>query len=456
MTVIPCRSCHITCIPTLHLRHPPILPSRFLIKRTKLKMASTLRQNPWRAYQSLTRQQLRTSRLSSRHLSTTPLRSNATNNPLRSRASAAADLQHASQAQRKMILSAAGIITCAAGLYGVIKLDLFGLNELDTNKDDKTTTAPPKNGAMRMDGPVGFPSGGPSLITIQGQDRLEQVPTGTSTIPHFPSTIRLPTSEATEGKQTGDDLAPSTGEEYQLLGLGVRSVSFLSIQVYVVGLYVAKSDITELQRRLLRTAIHPPTPGADADAAISGVGASAATSLVSPERQQLKELLLDAERGDAAWSAIIKDNGIRTAFRIVPTRNTDFMHLRDGWVRGITARAQAKKAAGAGEFQDESFGSSMNDFKAVFGAGKGKSVPKGQTLVLMRDAHGALDALFQPGADKPVKWMGRVADERISRLVWLNYLAGKTVSSEGARTSIVEGLMSIVERPLGTIVQKVI
>ncbi|CAI7612652.1 unnamed protein product [Penicillium discolor] len=406
-------------------------------------MASTLRQNPWRAYQSLTRQQLRTPRLSSRHLSTTPLRYNATNNPLRSRASAAADLQHASQAQRKMILSAAGIITCAAGLYGVIKLDLFGLNELDTNKDDKTTAAPPKNGAMRMDGPV-------------GQDRLEQVPTGTSTIPHFPSTIRLPTSEATEGKQTGDDLAPSTGEEYQLLGLGIRTVSFLSIQVYVVGLYVAKSDITELQRRLLRTAIHPPTPGADADAAISGAGASAATSLVSPERQQLKELLLDAERGDAAWSAIIKDNGIRTAFRIVPTRNTDFMHLRDGWVRGITARAQAKKAAEPGEFQDESFGSSMNDFKAVFGAGKGKSVPKGQTLVLMRDAHGALDALFQPGANKPVKWMGRVADERISRLVWLNYLAGKTVSSEGARTSIVEGLMSIVERPLGTIVQKVI
>ncbi|CAI7587674.1 unnamed protein product [Penicillium glandicola] len=410
-------------------------------------MASTLRQNPWRACQSLTRQQLRTTRLSSRHLSTTPLRSNATNNPLRSRASAAADLQHAAQAQRKMILSAAGMITCAVGLYGVIKLDLFGLNELDTNKDDKSaaSSTPPKNGAMRMDGPAGFPSGGPSLITIQGQDGLEQVPTGTSTIPHFPSTIRLPTSEATEGKQTGDDLAPSTGEEYQLLGLGIRTVSFLSIQVYVVGLYVAKSDITELQHRLLRTAIHPPTT--DADAAISGVGANAATSLVGPERQQLKDLLLDAERGDAAWSAIIKDNGIRTAFRIVPTRNTDFMHLRDGW---------AKKTAEPGEFQDESFGSSMNDFKAVFGAGKGKSVPKGQTLVLMRDAHGALDALFQPGADKPVKWMGRVADERISRLVWLNYLAGKTVSSEGARTSIVDGLMSIVERPLGTVVQKVI
>ncbi|KAJ5130838.1 Chalcone isomerase [Penicillium bovifimosum] len=384
-----------------------------------------------------------------------PLR-NATSNPLRSRGSAAADLQHAAQAQRKMILSAAGMITCAAGLYGVIKLDLFGLNELET-KSDKNPPPKSSSGTLQMDGPAGFPNGGPSVITIQGQDGLEQVPTGTSTIPHFPSTIRLPTHEATEGKQAGDELAPSQGEEYQLLGLGIRTVSFLSIQVYVVGLYVAKPDITTLQQRLIRTAVHPPAT--DATSAISGAGAEAATSLVPLEREQLRELLLDAERGDAVWSAVLKDDGVRTAFRIVPTRNTDFMHLRDGWVRGITARAQAKKATAtgaAGEFQDERFGTSMNDFKSVFGAGKGKAVPKGQTLVLMRDSRGVLDALFQPGDDKPVKWMGRVEDERISRLVWLNYLAGKSVASEGARTSIVDGLMRIVERPLGTVVQKVI
>ncbi|CAG8099162.1 unnamed protein product [Penicillium salamii] len=425
--------------------HTPV-PDRqscFLhISSTKSKMAS-LRQNPWRTCQSLGRQQLRTN-VNTRHLSTTPFRSNAAKNPLR-RASPAEDMQQASNAQRKMILSAAGIVTCAAGLYGTIKLDLFGLEEIE-NKKQATKNS---SNALQMDGPTGFTNGGPSVITIQGQDGLEQVPTGTSTIPHFPSTIRLPSSSQTEGKQAGDELAPSDGDEYQLLGLGIRTVSFLSIQVYVVGLYVAKSDITELQTRLIRTAIHPPT---DSEAPITGAGAESATSLVPPERKQLKELLLDAERGDAAWSAILKDDGIRTAFRIVPTRNTDFMHLRDGWVRGITAKAKAK----AGEFADEAFGTSMNDFKAVFGSGKGKSVPKGQTLVLMRDQRGALDTLFQPGADKPVTWMGRVEDERVSRLVWLNYLAGKTVSSEGARTSVVDGLMSIVERPLGTVVQKVI
>jgi hypothetical protein len=348
-----------------------------------------------------------------------------------------------------MLLSAAGIITCAAGLYGTIKLDLFGLEEIESKKQSSPSSS---SSSLQMDGPPGFTNGGPSVITIQGQDGLEQVPTGTSTIPYFPSTIRLPSPTQTEGKQEGDELSPSAGEEYQLLGLGIRTVSFLSIQVYVVGLYVAKNDITELQARLIRTAIHPPSTDSDAAAPVTGAGAESATSLVPPERQQLKELLLDADRGDAAWSAILQDGGVRTAFRIVPTRNTDFMHLRDGWVRGITARAKAS----AGEFGDEAFGSSMNDFKAVFGAGKGKTVPKGQTLVLMRDQRGALDALFQPGDDKAVRWMGRVEDERVSRLVWLNYLAGKTVSSEGARASVVDGLMRIVERPLGTIVQKVI
>jgi hypothetical protein len=367
------------------------------------------------------------------------------------------------------MFSAAGMLACGIAMYGVIKLDLFGLDEIEAKKRDSKSDAnqspehesaptPSNNGAMRMDGPAGFPNGGPSVITIQGQDGLEQVPTGTSTIPYFPSVIRLPSPTQLEGKKSGDELPPASGDEYQLLGLGIRTVSFLSIQVYVVGLYVAKSDITELQQRLLRTAIHPPSD--DDPVAISGVGADAATSLVPLERQQLKELLLDADRGDAAWTAILKENGIRTAFRIVPTRSTDFMHLRDGWVRGITARAQSKKpapgSAQPGEFQDESFGTSMNDFKAVFSGGQQKNVPKGQTLVLMRNAQGGLDALFQADPAKPVRLMGRVPDERISRLVWLNYLAGKNVSSDGARKSIIDGTMALVERPLGTIVQKVI
>ncbi|KAJ5247779.1 hypothetical protein N7468_002762 [Penicillium chermesinum] len=401
------------------------------------------------------------------HLSRLPsaTRSVAHNsNPLRARTSASQsnDAEQLAKYRRSIIWSACGLLASTAAVYGIIKSDVFGLEALEAAKENKSVESSEQRnaspammspkGALRMDGPPGFPSdGGPSVIPIQGQDGVDQIPTGNSSVPFFPSTIRLPPVDEEASKQPGDTLSTSEGDEYQLLGLGIRSVSFLSIQVYVVGFYVAKADITELQQRLLRTAIHPPTAKSD-DLALNP---QPPWSPLSANNSTTSSL--DPEHGDAAWTALLKENGIRTAFRIVPTRNTDFMHLRDGWVRGITARAQQKPAGnGPSEFQDETFGSSMNEFKAVFGGGQRKSVPKGQTLFLLRSAHGALDALFQPDPKQPIQWMGRVTDERVSRLVWLNYLAGKKVSSEGARQSIVEGLMTVVERPVGTVVQRVV
>ncbi|BCS27380.1 chalcone isomerase domain-containing protein [Aspergillus puulaauensis] len=416
--------------------------------------------------QCIRRRYLRPS-ATTRYLSTSsPLRSGGANNsPLRTRANVRSREEDVAKSRRSVIMSAAGIAACAVAMYGVIKLDVFGLEQQQGGKTEEGKAG--KNAsAMKMDGPDGFTSN-PSVIRIQGQEGVEQVPTGTSSVPQFPTTIRLPKhqgSSTPSNIQSGDEVVGAEEEEYQLLGLGIRTVSFLRIQVYVVGLYVAKPDIVELQQRLVRVAVNPPT---DKQVISNPVGATSATSLVSTERQQLKELLLDEEKGEDVWNAILKDDGLRTAFRIVPTRNTDFLHLRDGWVRGITARAQkanlkakaaaqAGKTAAPGEYQDESFGSAMNDFKGLFGGGQRKNVPKGQTLVLMRSAHGELDALFQPDAAKPFRFMGRVSDERIGRLVWLNYLAGKNVSSEDARRSVVDGVMGIVERPIGTIVQKIV
>lgn len=380
------------------------------------------------------------------------------------------------------MVSAGGIAACAVAMYGMIQLDVFGLNDAEQQQQRNT-------GTMKMDGPSGFPNpegtqedgvAGHSVIRIKGQDGVDQVETGTSTVPYFPSTIRLPRStsladaDADSDSDTGagagalsaGDEVPRDAEqdEYQLLGLGVRTVSFLRIQVYVVGLYVATPDIAELQTRLVRTGLNPPSASGESG---TDTGTNYATSLVPGERQQLKDLLLDqGERSDAAWDDILKKDGLRTAIRIVPTRNTDFLHLRDGWVRGITGRAQRATAAtsgGAGgggkdggEFSDDSFGTALNSFKGLFGGGQRKSVPKGQTLTLLRGARGELDALFQPEDKLPARWLGRVRDERVSRLVWLNYLAGKNVASEGARKSVVDGVMAIVERPVGTVVQKVV
>jgi hypothetical protein len=213
--------------------------------------------------------------------------------------------------------------------------------------------------------------------------------------------------------------------------------------VYVVGLYVAISDIAALQQRLVN-AVVPPSE-------------SVATTLVPGEKDQLRQLLLDPVRGEEIWNEILKDGQLRTAFRIVPTRNTDFMHLRDGFVRGITARAAQFASDGNDlSFQDESFGVALNDFKSAFGGSARRKLQKGDILLLVRDGRGKLAVWEETRKTGDRLKMGDIADERVGRLLWLGYLAGKTVSSEPTRQSVVEGCMEFVERPVGTVATQVV
>jgi hypothetical protein len=253
------------------------------------------------------------------------------------------------------------------------------------------------------------------------------VQTGTSTVPTFPRLLGF--ADGTEAVDIGSGATEDGLVEYQLVGLGIRTVSFLKIQVYVVGMYVATDDIAALQEALIRR-IDP-----------------VATTLVAGEKENLKQKLLDPELGEEIWSQVLKDSGVRTVVRIVPTRDTDFGHLRDGWVRAITSRARKNPE----EFGDDAFGDSVNNFKSLFRKG---SVPKKKELLLARNGKGVLAVWYDDGKSGPQR-LGDVQDERISRAVWLNYLAGKTVASEPARSSIVEGVMEFVERPVGTVATQV-
>ncbi|KAI9720881.1 MAG: hypothetical protein M1812_002720 [Candelaria pacifica] len=268
---------------------------------------------------------------------------------------------------------------------------------------------------------------------------VESVETGTSSVPTFPKSIILDIDETIEeggiintvGNSISKETSKAKGSEYQLLGLGIRTVSFLSIQVYVVGIYIATEDIAALQQALIRK-IDP-----------------VATTLIKSEKERLRDLLLDTTQGSSekVWDDVLRECGARTVIRIVPTRNTDFAHLRDGWVRGITSRSQKEG------YVDEEFGTAISEFKSVFSGG---SVPKGRTLLLTRGKDGKLGVWFDEGKGEKMVRMGGVSDERIGRLVWLGYLAGNKVASEGARRSVVQGVMEFVERPIGTVATQVV
>ena len=165
---------------------------------------------------------------------------------------------------------------------------------------------------------------------------------------------------------------------------------------------------------------------------------------------------MDPKQGEAIFNEIIRDAKLRTAFRIMPTRNTDWMHMRDGFVRGITARsAHFANELQDKSFQDDSFGAALNDFKTVFGGSSRKKIPWGETLYLMRDGKGTFSAVHELKTGERIV-MGEVSDERVSRLLWLGYLAGSSVSSEPARRSVIEGLGEICGRPVGTVAEQVV
>ncbi|POS86295.1 hypothetical protein EPUL_003100 [Erysiphe pulchra] len=191
----------------------------------------------------------------------------------------------------------------------------------------------------------------------ESEERDNLVSTGNSVVPEFPRVLRLDQTSSLSSDQP----------EYQLLGLGIRTVSFLKIQVYVVGIYVAADDIVALQKKLIKR-INP-----------------LATALVVGERDELKSMLNNPEKSEEIWDTILKDGACRMLIRIVPTRNTDFGHLRDAWVRTMTSRAQKVG------WDDEKFGESVAQFKRIFARG---SVPKGTELILSRGKKGNLEVWY--------------------------------------------------------------
>ena len=276
-------------------------------------------------------------------------------------------------------------------------------------------------------------------VIVRDEEGHELVPTGNSTIPTFPRTLKLDSfggaiapGAAASGLATTITGADKT--EYTLVGFGTRTVTFVGIQVYVVGYYVATADVAALQSALTKK-VNP-----------------IATTLVPGERDQLRTDLLDHAKGEELWDGLLA-NGIpaRSVFRIIPVRDTDFHHLRDSFVRAIQARA--------GKAGDDQFGEAMKQFRQVFNHGK---VPAKKELLLIRDGEGKLSVVYDGGSNKKEgkpagkQLLGTVADERVSRALWLNWLAGKKVASEPARKSIVEGVMEFVERPIGTVAAQVV
>lgn len=195
------------------------------------------------------------------------------------------------------------------------------------------------------------------------------------------------------------------GTKYSVIGVGYRSVTFMSFHVYGLGIYIADKDVPQARKVL------------NSIADLSG-------ALADPQ-------------SSADVIGRLLDNGVRFAVRIVPTRNTDFLHIRDGLVRSVMANP-AFKVLG----NNDQVGQGLTELKQAFS--RKRTIPKGDVITIAQIEGGKLYAQYALKANQSEpEELGFVAHPDVGRLLFLQYLSGKNPNSPTASKSSHDGLVSL-------------
>ncbi|KAK9385994.1 chalcone-flavanone isomerase-domain-containing protein [Lipomyces mesembrius] len=194
------------------------------------------------------------------------------------------------------------------------------------------------------------------------------------------------------------------GTEFWLLGLGVRTVSFLKLHVYAVGIYVAKDDVPEILTKV-------ESISSDLDT---------------------RSIVLDNKFGLEIFDALLQQP-IRFALRIVPARNTDFGHLRDGFVRSVMASIKSHHSI----IGDADSSDGINQLRSLFS--RKLSVPKNGELMMTMNKSGMLNCTYSPKM-KDSEVLGTVTDRSVVKALMLHYLAGPQAASEQARVAFADSV----------------
>lgn len=195
-------------------------------------------------------------------------------------------------------------------------------------------------------------------------------------------------------------------DAYQLLGYGVRSVTFIGFKVYGIAIYTATKDSAKIKTIL--------------------------GQYEQTEKKPIKELLNDSEKSVEIIEKLI-DNDVQFLIRILPVRNTDFGHLRDGFIKSILASKLIQNSK-------EVVNQGLEELRGVFLGFKG-SVPKNHLLWLEYNKTLALS--YENTKLHQVKPMGVVNNATVGKILVLAYLSGNKSLSEPLRKSSVDGFAGI-------------
>lgn len=191
----------------------------------------------------------------------------------------------------------------------------------------------------------------------------------------------------------------------KLVASGMRSVTFISFKVYAVGLYVPKKE--ELQ-----------------------IAATVAQYMRSKPGTTAEELLNDKELSQEIMANM--SQRLNYTLRITPVRNTDFGHLRDGFVKTILACPLAKTMR-------EEVGQGVEQLREAFLGFKG-SVPKNDSLYLVKENDEI--TISYVNKNGKAKTLGKVTEPSIAKVLFVAYFSSAKPISEQLRKDFVSYVLT--------------
>ncbi|CEP11454.1 hypothetical protein [Parasitella parasitica] len=191
----------------------------------------------------------------------------------------------------------------------------------------------------------------------------------------------------------------NTDNEWKrLIGLGVRAVTFLNMNVYVVGMYMKSEDIGELRK------------------------------LDGWKNFDRSKFLQDTDLAEK-----FLDQPYELSIRLVPTRATNTQHLRDGFLRLLMQRMKDQEMT---EDEEREVLKAIQEFKSNFVSMR---VKKDTEFIFTKTREGGLKLVYE-GRD-----FGTVQNPWLAKNFFMSYLNPNAPSSEAALYDIADGFERLMK-----------
>lgn len=215
---------------------------------------------------------------------------------------------------------------------------------------------------------------------------------------------------------------------FSLIGYGVRKVTFIKFKVYGLGIYIANQDIGKLLEVLNSEFL--------SKAFIDKIDPS------KTHKENLLAALKDPKVSEILVNSLL-DADVRFMVRIVPLRDTDFNHLRDGFIKSCVRNKFIKD-----RFPDK-LTDGVDEIREVFKKYRAKC-PKNHVLLVETDSEGKTSFVYENygktpenGAVKEVVDLGTVQENLVSKAILLNYFTGSNPIDETTRQTCIEEIANL-------------